>query len=75
VGTVPTANRATYGFITALGNPTVTSEHPAAGQSGFIGGVPPASPVFDAHFVDQLELYLNFQYKPMPSLPKHATQE
>lgn len=66
VGTVPTANRATYGFTTVLSNPTMTSESIlAAGQSGFIGGVPPAGPVFDAHFSDQLELYLNFQYKPM----------
>ena len=34
------------------------------GQSGFIQNVS-GSPVLDPHFMDQFDLYKNFQYKPM----------
>jgi hypothetical protein len=50
----------------ALSNPTISSENILTlGQSGFIRSSPPGTPTFDAHFSDQLQLYRNFEYKPM----------
>ena len=66
VGMIPNSNRATYAQIVVLGRPKITGESIfTLGQSGFVHLVPPSSFVLDAHFTDQLELYRNFQYKPM----------
>ncbi|HEX6124045.1 MAG TPA: penicillin acylase family protein [Pyrinomonadaceae bacterium] len=66
VGTIPNSNRATYGQIVVLSRPKITGESIfTLGQSGFVHLVPPSSFVLDPHFKDQLELFRNFQYKPM----------
>ena len=66
VGSIPASNRATYAQIAVLSQPAITSENIfTLGQSGFIQLVPSAGFAFDAHFRDQLELYRNFEYKPM----------
>jgi penicillin amidase len=66
VGTIPNSNRATYGQIIVLARPKITGESIfTLGQSGFVHLVPPASFALDPHFKDQLELFRNFQYKPM----------
>ena len=65
VGSIPLANRATYAQIVIFGNRSVFAESiQPLGQSGFISqsGMP------DVHFADQLELFRNFEYKPMPLL-------
>jgi penicillin amidase len=70
VGTIPTSNRATYGQIVVLDPERITSENIfTLGQSGFIQLVPPAGFALDPHFRDQLELYRNFEYKPMRLMP------
>ena len=67
VGSIPTSNRATYAQIILLSRPKITGENIfTLGQSGFIGLVPPGGFALSPHFRDQLELYRNFQYKPMP---------
>jgi penicillin amidase len=67
VARVPLSNRATYGQIVQLASPRAEAENIfTLGQSGRIGLIPPATPVFDAHFFDQNGLYRNFQYKAMP---------
>ena len=65
VGSIPLSNRATYAQIVIFGNKKVFAESiQPLGQSGFISfaGAP------DVHFADQLELFRNFEYKPMPLL-------
>ena len=65
VGSIPLSNRATYAQIVIFGKRKVIAESiQPLGQSGFISalGVP------DIHFADQLELFRNFEYKPMPLL-------
>ncbi len=76
VGTIPESNRGTYAQIVVLSRPKPNAESIVPlGQSGFIQGVPPAPPVFDPHFKDQLELYRNFQYKPMHLFSNSQLQE
>jgi len=66
IGTIPTSNRATYAQIVLLSRPKISGENIyTLGQSGFIQFVLPGIPVLDAHFRDQLDLFRNFQYKPM----------
>ena len=66
VATIPNSNRATYGQIIVLGRPKITGETIfTLGQSGFIQLVLPNSFAFDPHFMDQLGLFRNFEYKPM----------
>jgi penicillin amidase len=66
VGTILESNRGTYAQIVDLSNPKIRSENILTlGQSGFIQHIPAGTPVFDPHFSDQLELYRNFEYKPM----------
>lgn len=66
VGSIPESNRGTYAQVVVLSNPTIGSENILTlGQSGFIGLGPSGTPVFDAHFNDQLERYRDFEYKPM----------
>ncbi len=67
IGTIPESNRGTYAQIVVLSNPAISSENILTqGQSGFIRLGPSNTPEFDSHFKDQLELYRQFQYKPMP---------
>jgi len=62
VGDMPSSNRATYAQIVVLGWFKITAENIIPlGQSGFISAVTG----FDPHFRDQLDLFKNFQYKPM----------
>jgi penicillin amidase len=66
VASIPNSNRATYGQIVVLSRPHITAENIyTLGQSGFIGLVPPAGFALDPHFLDQLNLYQAFRYKPM----------
>jgi hypothetical protein len=69
VATMLDSNRATYAYIVVLSNPTPSSESILSlGQSGFIRlDATTNLPVFhdNPHFKDQLELFRNFQYKPM----------
>jgi penicillin amidase len=65
VGSIPLSNRATYAQIVIFGKKKVVAESiQPLGQSGFIS---PAGEL-DVHFDDQLELFRNFEYKPMPLL-------
>ncbi len=65
VGSIPLSNRATYAQIVIFGKKKVFAESiQPLGQSGFIS----AAGVPDPHFADQLELFSNFEYKPMPLL-------
>lgn len=65
VGSIPRSNRATYGQIVVLKKPAILSENIfSLGQSGFIGVVGERFEL-DPHFRDQLDLFRNFQYKPM----------
>jgi penicillin G amidase len=62
VATMLDSNRATYAYIVVLSNPTPNSESILSlGQSGFIA----RDGTLDPHLRDQLELYRNFEYKPM----------
>ncbi len=66
VGSIPSSNRATYAQIVVLSRPKFAAENIfTLGQSGFIKLVPPSGFALDPHFKDQLDLYRNFQYKPM----------
>ena len=66
VATIPNSNRATYGQIVVLGRPKITGESIfTLGQSGFLHLVLPSSFSFDPHYLDQLPLFRNFEYKPM----------
>jgi len=63
VGTMLTSNRATYAQIVVLSRPTISGENIIPlGQSGFIGLLTGLDP----HFLDQLNLFKNFEYKFMP---------
>jgi len=65
VGSIPLSNRATYAQIVIFGKKKNFAESvQPLGQSGFIS----AAGVPDVHFADQLELFRNFEYKPMPLL-------
>ena len=65
VGSIPLSNRATYAQIVIFGKKKVFAESiQPLGQSGFIS----AAGVPDVHFADQLDLFSNFEYKPMPLL-------
>jgi penicillin amidase len=65
VGSIPLANRATYAQIVIFRKRKVFAESiQPLGQSGFIGAL--SGP--DIHFADQLDLFRNFEYKPMPLL-------
>jgi len=67
VGSIPLSNRATYGQIVIFDKKKVFAESiQPLGQSGFIN----AAGIPDEHFADQLELFSNFEYKPMPLLKK-----
>ena len=66
VASIPNSNRATYGQIVVLGRPRITGESIfTLGQSGFLRLVLPGSFAFDPHFMDQLGLFRDFEYKPM----------
>jgi penicillin G amidase len=66
IGQMLIANHGTYAFAVVLGHPKPTSESIITlGQSGFIGFIPPTTPVFDMHFSDQFELYKAFNYRSM----------
>lgn len=66
VASIPNSNRATYGQIVVLGRPKITGESIfTLGQSGFLHLVLPSGFSFDPHFMDQLPLFRNFEYKPM----------
>jgi len=68
VATIPASNRSTYGQIVQLSERGITSENIfTLGQSGFIQRVPDGFEL-DPHFLDQLPLYRNFEYKPMQLL-------
>jgi acyl-homoserine lactone acylase PvdQ len=76
VGSVPNSNRATYGQIAVLSQPEIQSENIfTLGQSGFIRLVPPNGFALDPHFGDQLDLFRQFQYKPMPLSANNNHQE
>jgi penicillin amidase len=65
VGSIPLSNRATYGQIIIFDKKKVFAESiQPLGQSGFIG----LNSGPDIHFADQLELFSNFEYKPMTLL-------
>ena len=65
VDPIPLSNRATYAQIVIFGKKKVFAESiQPLGQSGFIGAL--SGP--DTHFADQLELFRNFEYKPMTLL-------
>ena len=65
VGSIPLSNRATYAQIVIFGKKKVFAESiQPLGQSGFISAL--SGP--DVHFTDQLELFRNFEYKPMTLL-------
>jgi len=74
LGTMPEgAAHFTYGQVVVLEKSKPTGESILTpGQSGFIGLSPSAAPVFGAHYSDQLPLYANAEFKPMP-LYKNAT--
>ncbi|MCP4339825.1 MAG: penicillin acylase family protein [Desulfobulbaceae bacterium] len=62
VGSIPLSNRATYGQIVIFGKKKVFAESiQPLGQSGFIS----LTDGLDVHFADQLDLFRNFEYKPM----------
>ena len=66
VASIPNSNRATYGQIVVLGRPKISGESIfTLGQSGFLHLVLPGSFTLDPHFLDQLGLFRNFEYKPM----------
>lgn len=71
VGSIPNSNRATYAQIVAYGGRSgrfgvrAQAIHPL-GQSGFIH----VSGTLDANWTDQLPLFRNFEYKPMPLVPE-----
>jgi len=68
LGSIPLSNRATYALIVIIDKKKVFAESiQPLGQSGFIS----AAGVPDVHFADQLELFRNFEYKPMPMLTGH----
>lgn len=76
VGSIPMSNRATYAQIVVLSNPSIHSENILTlGQSGSIALGPLGTPVFAPHFNDQLELYRDFQYKPMHLFRNTQLQE
>ena len=65
VATMEQSNRATYGQIVVMSKPHATAENIIPlGQSGFIAATP--GPVLDPHFLDQMQLFRDFEYKPMP---------
>jgi penicillin amidase len=64
VGSIPSSNRATYAQIVEL-SPSIRSENIfTLGQSGFIEKTSSGFRL-DPHFLDQLDLYRQFRYKPM----------
>jgi penicillin amidase len=71
VGSIPLSNRATYAQIIIFDKKKVFAESiQPLGQSGFISFSVTGEIELDVHFADQLELYRNFEYKPMPLLKK-----
>lgn len=65
-GTILDANRGSYAQIVELSNPKIVAQNILTlGASGFVGLGPSNTAVLDPHFNDQLELYRNFEYKPM----------
>ena len=67
VDSIPLSNRATYAQIIIFDKKKVFAESiQPLGQSGFISAL--YGP--DDHFDDQLELFSNFEYKPMPLLKR-----
>ncbi len=69
VGRIPASNRATYAQIVVLNKDRIHSENIfTLGQSGFIERVSATEFKLDPHFRDQLDLYRNFEYKPMSLL-------
>jgi hypothetical protein len=76
VASIPNSNRATYGQIVVLGRPKITGESIfTLGQSGFLHLVLPGSFTLDPHFLDQLGLFRNFEYKPMRFFQNAQLQE
>jgi hypothetical protein len=73
VGTAPRGQRSTWAQIVVLSRPEVYGETQLTlGQSGFIARNADGSFALDAHFRDQLSLFTNFQFKPMPLLRAHG---
>lgn len=73
VAAIPASNRATFAQIVVLARPRPRSESIfTLGQSGLVSLVPPAGFALDPHFLDQLPLYTQFEYKPMVLLPRGA---
>ncbi len=66
IPSIPVSNRANYAQSVVLSRPMPSAVSILSlGSSGFIQRGPSGTPVFDAQFADQLELYKQFQYKPM----------
>ncbi len=69
------SNKGTYAQIVVLSTPKLSSENILTlGQSGFIQKVG-ETPVLDAHFQDQFDLYKSFEYKPMKLYANTQLQE
>jgi penicillin amidase len=67
VARIPESNRATYAQIVQLRPSGIEAENIyTLGQSGFLHFLPSGGFALDAHFLDQNELYRNFEYKNMP---------
>jgi penicillin amidase len=69
VGTAPRSNRSTWAQVVVMSPPEVYGETQLTlGQSGFIARNADGTFGLDPHFRDQLEIFKNFGYKPMPLL-------
>ncbi len=69
LGEIPLSNRATYAQVIELSQPMRALNIMPLGQSGFID---PVTGEPDPHFGDQLDLYRQFQYKPMRHISPSA---
>ncbi len=76
VPSIPVANRANYAQSVVLSRPVpVALSIVSLGTSGFIQLGPSNTPILDPHFQDQLELFKNFEYKPMRLFTNTQLQE
>ena len=66
LGSMFDSDRDTYAQFVAFTNPVQAGNIFVLGQSGFIGLGPGNTPVVSPNVTSLLELYRNFQYKPMP---------
>ncbi len=72
VGRIPLSNRSTYGQVVVLNQASVIGYNIIPlGQSGFIS----PNGELDPHFRDQLDLYRNFEQKPMHFYKNENLQE